>query len=101
MRYSRPNTTAVVQGHCELCRDGHPFVSPPRAEPPLPATPGTPDAAAVAFSHGLTARRLVVVVVVVGGVWLFQGCACGEYISMGEYDGTRGLLCWFVCFGND
>ena len=34
-------------------------------------------------------------VVVVG---LFQGCACGEYISMGEYDGTRGLLCWFVCF---
>ena len=22
-----------------------------------------------------------------GGGWLFQGCACGEYISMGEYDG--------------
>ena len=32
-----------------------------------------------------------------GGGWLFQGCACGEYISMGEYDGNRGLLCWFVC----
>ena len=29
-----------------------------------------------------------------GGGWLFQG----EYISMVEYDGTRGLLCWFVCF---
>ena len=33
-----------------------------------------------------------------GGGWLFQGCACGEYISMGEYDGTRGLLSRFVCF---
>ena len=27
-----------------------------------------------------------------GGGWLFQGRACGEYISMGEHDGTRGLL---------
>ena len=33
-----------------------------------------------------------------GGGWLFKGCACGEYTCMGEYDGTRGLLCWFVCF---
>ena len=52
----RPNTTTVVQGHCELCRDGHPLVWLPRAEPSLPATPGTPDAAAVAFSCELTAR---------------------------------------------
>ena len=29
-------------------------------------------------------------------VVVFQGCACGEYISMGEDDWTRGLLCWCV-----
>ena len=41
---------------------------------------------------------VVVVCVCVRGMVLFQGCDSGEYISMGEYDGTRGLLCWFVCF---
>ena len=54
--FVRNNATTMVQSHCELCCDGHPLVSPPRAEPSLPATPGSPDAAAVAFSHGLTAK---------------------------------------------
>ena len=33
---TRPHITTVMRGHSELCRDGHPLVSPPRAEPSLP-----------------------------------------------------------------
>ena len=36
-----------------------------------------------------------------GGGWLFQGCACGEYISMGEYDGLVACFVGLCAFGDD
>ena len=42
-----------MQGHSELCRDGHPLVSPPRAEPSLPPPFGGSSAFVL---HGTTAK---------------------------------------------
>ena len=56
VQHVSPHLRGMVEGCGQDHGDGLLLMPQGSTQPSLPAAPGTPDAAAVAFSHGLTAR---------------------------------------------